>query len=650
MTDSYSCSNMVDHFLETFLKRIKGPTPTEYKTPDELAGQIDQFSLKNVGVLIDGETDLAPLQKLPVKIAGYYSFNLELIDQQINGLKIRSLLNKNCPNVDGWIVSTTHELTPWALNQYLLDNDRQNQMVLYHVKYPNGTKYYSYADFFHDKQETLIHINNYFHRGYDLALPLALRLTLRDTRGKIVHSRQIILGPDCSQTLKSSEFGVNNFVGYLEVEFEIPKKVSAFLHYMVDYLSPTYISSNHQSCLGLHAPLSLFTRGYIPTEKDKTLEVCLFQRNYSEAIRPKAVLHYRRGKKDYVVEKRFKAVGKNEMLYQDVKALFGSLDFSKISAPYVEVQTEVKLHRPNYYYRDLKSKEYYDTSHAGPDLRNFVRKSYRGMAEISSDEFKKFRDLGIVTFDLPCFLLPKATQVETLIALGNDSTAKIIDFELDLFNYSGRLIKSFDQTLDYDSQRYYSLSEIVESHGLGDFSGIVSLRLTADTRNVPVLLNSISVYRHTKSGYFTSTAGAGSQPANLPFFFRAGPPNYLNNATNAAATEIFARGIANKEYYTYFLIHYPSGDTKLTKDVVYEVQVVNTNGQKRSFYRKISAHGGDFVQLSELLSEHPFPSNGGNYTVWFSCASAYLYGQHILLRKKDSSITVEHCYVGRFGL
>mgnify|MGYP001558663738 FL=1 len=276
--------------LYSFLSKKFKPVKTEYYSAEEVNKKISHFKIKRVAILIDEPVDFNLFKNLKFEgIVGFFSFNLDIIGNKIGNFEIMPLLPNSNMDTDGWLVSTRNELTSFALNRYLLEHKKENQIIIQHIKHPDGTKYYSYADFFSNEQKTIIHVNNYLRRLYATPFPMDIRLTLRDCEGKIIDTRQTIIPPDSLKIISSDDFPVKNFVGYLELEFEITKKISPFLHYMVDYISPDFISSNHQSGLGLHPANSSFTRGYIPTREDESLVVCLFQRNYEKPIRVSAV-------------------------------------------------------------------------------------------------------------------------------------------------------------------------------------------------------------------------------------------------------------------------------------------------------------------------------------------------------------------------
>ncbi len=641
----------------SFLKGIvKPPVAPSYYSPEEILDKIRHFNLKRIALLTDGNTDLSSFesfeQQTDFKIVGVYSFNLETIGKKLLDREVILLPAGEKISTDGWILSSQNETDGFSLNQRLLESKSEEQVIIQHVKLPNSTKYYSYVDFFSNEQRTVVQINNYFRRCYALPFPIDLKLTLRDTTGKVLNARQVILAPDVIKVIRSEDFNIKNFVGYLEVEFEIAKKVTPFLHYMVDYISPDFISSNHQSGLGLHPAGSEFTRGYIPVEPDKSLEVCLFQHNYNEPIIVQAILSYTNHEgKIVTLTKDFPPLAKKQMLYQDVKKLFNEVDFTKTYSPFVSVKSGVPLHRPNYYYTAKGKKGFYDTSHAGPDLKNHVRLAYKGISIVTEEEKHFFEKNNIVTMDIRHHVLPPEIRIHSIISVGgNDSTAVIKDFHLDLYDLAGNHLQSFEETFDFENERYLNLNEYAARKGFGNFSGTISFRPGRTANNVPIGLNAVTGYCHRDSEYLTSTAGNGSNPDNIPFYFRGGPPNYLRMKCSAGTTDIFARGVSSDEFDTIYTISYQTADNKKTAPIRYEIQIINSEGEKKVLQRTIHPNACNILKLSELLQEMQHSDKRGFYTVWLFSSQGHLYAQHMLYRKSDQAIALEHFYAGKFGI
>ena len=209
---------------------------------------------------------------------------------------------------------------------------------------------------------------------------------------------------------------------------------------------------------------------------------------------------------------------------------------------------------------------------------------------------------------------------------------------------------SFEKDFDYDKERYFNISSFLQEKRVKNFAGTCSFRPPKKNSDIPILTNGIAGYKNKNNPYLSSTAATGSEPSNIPFYFRGGPPNYIGGKCAAGVIDMFARGISSDIYDTYYIISYLCADKSLKKKIKLEIQIINVDGEKKNLYKEISAHGSLFLKLSDLIKETNHNSPGGYFTVWFFSGDAYLYGQHILLRKKDNAIALEHCFVGKFGL
>jgi len=629
-------------------KRIEGQL--HYYTPEEITAKLKRYNIKNLGVITDGKTNIEPLKRLEgVKVKGYYSFSLEAVSTQINGFIVQPLLpGCNLSDIDGWLVSSSNEFAGYSLNQYLLDNSLEKQVIIQHGKTAKTTAYYSYIDFFSNEQKTTVQIHNYFDRCYRIPFPLDIRFTLRSQEGVVQSSGQVIIPAGGTRIISSDDFIVKDFAGYLEVEFEIASKVVPFLHYYATYESDDFISNNHQSGLGLHPAGLRFTRGYVPKQADKSLVICLFQRNYAVPVKAKAILRYYANGELKTMEKAFPPLKKNHMFFQDAKELFPEIDFSGISSPFILVQSDVPLHRPNYYYSQRGKKGYFDISHAGPDLKYYAKNL--GPISLSDSERKKIRGLSCYEMELKQVIFPKESGIESLLGLSNDSTVDIKNFTFDFYNQGGKLLHSFDGEFDHKKDSFLHVNNYLRDKGLTDFSGTLSLRACAKSHRVPVVMNSISAYRHVNNPYLTSTAACASISDNIPFYFRGAPPNYIGGECSCGVTDIFGPGIANAAYDTYYAISYPCANKDFNGNREYEIEIVNEKGHRKTLYKSIPAHGCSFLKLSELVQQTGHNCLKGYYIVWFFACGAHLVGQRILLRKQDCAISVEHCYVGKYGI
>ena len=163
-------------------------------------------------------------------------------------------------------------------------------------------------------------------------------------------------------------------------------------------------------------------------------------------------------------------------------------------------------------------------------------------------------------------------------------------------------------------------------------------------------MNSIVGYFHKDSRYLTSTAGNGSSPDNIPFYFRGGPPNHFRIRCTTGTMDQFARGICSSGFDTIFTISYQIADLKANRKIKYEIQLTNSHGDKKILQKSLMPNGCDVLKLSDLVKETDLSDRDGFYTIWLFSSEAHLCAHHILWRRSDNAIAVEHFYAGKFGL
>ena len=645
----YDSSHTYPFYLELVTKNPE----FKFRSKEDLTALLQKYSSRKIAVLLDGTVDYNELmQYLPdsrlLTISGFYSFNFELINEKI-GDQLIGLLNRTGAviDVDAWIVCSKNTMESFSLCRYLLQRGCDSQNIIRLVRNKETTSYYSYVDFFHNKTQSVVYVHNYLHRCYGLPFPIDIKYTLKDLEGEIKKCGQFIIPTDGIKKIDSSSFGVEDFVGYLEIEYEIDRKVQPFLHYMVDYISDAYISSNHQSGLGVHPANSRFTRGYIPVDPNKSLHVCVFQKDYETLDDVTLNLYYfENGEKKHAV-KLLPPLKRFQMLYRDVKDHFSEIDFMKVDSPYVEVVSKSRIHRPNYYYFDKKQKTFYDTSHAGPDMGRGSKSEYQ--KRYTKIECDKFESIGVETFHLTSVVFPDEFGIDTLLVLGNDTTEDINEFTLRFYSETGEVVHKCDIFLNYEKERFFNISKLIKDNNIHLEKGCVVANASINAKAVPLSLNAITAYKSRSLDYITTTAASGAKPDNLPFYYRAGPPNYIQKRAPMGVGDIYARGVCDENYDTLFTVIYRVSERDFLSEITYEVEIVNSKGESRKLTRSLNANGVSYLRLSELLVECRFSDDYGTFAVWLFASQGSIYAQHILMRKKDGAIALEHCYPGRYG-
>lgn len=633
-------------------RKIQGPQQTHYYSTEYLLVKFKQFNVRKIAILIDGTTNVTELFKIPrISIEGVYTFSLDLVDIDVQGFPVQPLLEDNLPMVDGWIMSSTGPVAYVSLVQFLDQHDLEKQVIFQHGIPFDGAKYYSYIDFFKDDQKTIIYLVNYLDRLYRIPFPLDLRYTLRDLNGNVELAGQILLHSGELRVLSSDELDVpDGFRGYLEVEFEVPTRVKPFLHYWADYINKEGVYSNHQSGLGLHPPNTRFTRGYIPTNSDLTMDVCLFQKDYSRPVIFKALLKYFLDDEELRVERELPPVERRSMAFHDIKEIFSDIDFALVNSPIVEIYADVPIHRPNFYYRRRSAKTYYDVCHAGPSVANTISQSFNGERTFSLELLGKFRKYQCEPFVLNQFIYPPEHNIVSWLGLGDELSYPVQEFCCEFHGFDGQILKKFDCEFNFQEERFFNLNQLLRDQGVQEKSGLLSFYLDPSVQYVPRVASPMMAYQHVHGKYITTTAGHGGSQ-NLPFFVRGTPSNYVAPDCSAGVTDMFARGISNAEFETFYAIGFATADRRLKNSVECQVEISNESGHRRSVYVTVNPNGSLFMNLSKLLHQMAeLRTAHGFYTVWFYCPDANLFLNHLLWRRSDNAISVEHCYIGKFGM
>jgi hypothetical protein len=649
---------MFDRFYHkgaTFLTKLllgEG-RPPKLRTGAEMRSQMERYRLRKPAILWDGKVAIADILDLVFPDADneppVYTFSLDACLDPAARPSPRLLEAGPGPSsADGWIVASGNPLDQASLAGFLSEQGLSDRVILNQSVFSGTTSYYSYIDYLGGDHRTLIHIHNPIRRCYGYPFPLAIRLTLRDASGSILDVTQSLLAPDCGVTLTKDSFRVSPERGYVEAEFELHRKVNPFLHYLADYSNEAHVFTNHQSGLGLHPARSRFTRGYLPSNPRDELEVCLFQRDYSNPPPIRITLRYRQADRERALQTEIGNLARGEIRWLGVRSLFPDVDPASLGNAILEVESDVPLHRPNYYYRSGVTGLYHDVSHAGADLRMQVASVYGGQPTVTSREKEALREHGVDAFDLRFFLPPEEFGVDSIAGMGNDTTAEITDFQARYYSADGVLRDSFPVHFPVPNE-FQDLDAMVRARFPRKGGGVLSLVPARAADPVPIVMNGISGFRRSGGGPLTTTAASGSQPDNLPLYFRGGPPCYTGSLSTYGVTEIFARGIRSAEFDTLFMLSYPKSSKGAARRAAVEIQILSRGGSRYCHHADIAPNGSLFLRLSEMLKKFPEADGEEYFTIWFLASGAHMYGQHLLIRTSDGSISLEHCYVGKFG-
>lgn len=632
--------------LSSAIKKVVGDPRIrqEYIRRENLIKQLEHFKVRRLVFLVDEHTDPDQLSfDLPVEVMGVYSFSLDMLGEEINGRIIQPLLPDSIPvDTEGWLISAKNKFAIFSLNNYLLQHKKEDQVIIQHYLPEERTDYYSYIDFFTGEVSTSVLIHNYFERCYRIPFPLDIRFTLRDEKGEVVNSGQRVIPCNGITEISSGDFSIlENFKGNLEIEFNVRCKVNSFLHYNAVYSSEKFITSNHQSGLGLHAAGNEYARGYIPPDPDEDLVVALFQKHDPVPLKTSArLIFWQNGKKEEK-EKQLPSVNQYHIMHQGIKELFPEIDFSGVDAPYVQIYSDSKLYRPNFFYTRKGTSGYYDLNHSAPVYDVFSK-------PMESRRRRKMRVNDAYEWQFGALLFPEETGIDTLLGVWCQKDLYVKEFLFRFYDEKGKKLFVFEVTFDPRVATYININEFLKEKRITSFYGTVLLSPAGRNPMIPGDIYSNVGYIHRNNPYLTSTATAiGTN--NLPFYTDRYPGTFLGTgALNTA--DVYCPGMSNEEYDTWLMIGASSAYQNFLGVFDYEITLYNYSGHSVRISGTINANGMKCLKLSELVKETGFYSEKGRYAVWFYSNKVLLMGNWVLVRKKDSAIAVEHCYAGKFGL
>jgi len=629
------------------------------KDINEIYNNLELFELKKISILWDGNVDISDFLESSEQYDFFiFSMNLDVLEKEYYGYNVASIDDDNLNNnlVDGWLVFSQSYLYSYSLAKLLYDNELSSQIILEGMRHTGSTKYYSYVDYFSGQQNTVVHINNYYHRLYNIYYPLPVHLTLRDLNGTIHKKIQKIIPPNGICVVDSNSLLTDEFTGYLELEYEINSITMPFLHYMVDYISELSLSSNHQSGLGVFPPNTKFIRGFLPPENDRTLEVCFFQNRYTDPIDIKIILLYSVAGEPLSEIKMASGIKMNSMVYFDIKKLFSEIDFQVVENARIEIESKYPIHRPNFYYKKYGQLGYYDTSHsASTPLYKMTEGAWGGLTSHKQDEILSLQHYEYVPFDIKLLLFPNVYNLDTYLLVSDETTEYFNMVSLSVFLENGEHISIGELEVNYDSNGWVNLSSYIRKSL--DISschvGSISIRLSGQKTKIPIFSSGIGAYKNITDNNYTSTACQPSSVRNAPFYYRGSAgegKNYLLEETSVPVTDVFCRAISNFDYDTLIAINYSSPSCSNKESVEYHFEIINEFGDKHITRMSIRENGTDYIKVSEILKKTDIMTDSGYFTVWILCVSIDLAVNHLLIRKSDMSVSLEHAYVGKYGM
>ncbi len=618
----------------------------EEKKVRELAKDIVTFNIKTYAVLID---ETSRQETVPViadlKCTGYYTFSLDLAETQFNGSIVKLLpAESKPPECDGWLLGTNSKVY-YALTSYLLDNHKEEQVILPLID-KNIASIFSYLDFFKGETESRLYLANIFERTYGIHLPIAIRYILKDCQGNVILSGQKIIHPNHTVVFDSREMDIpyKQFMGYLEIHASLRSLNSEisfpFYHMYIDYLSKDYVASLHQSGLKPQKANLPFYRGFFPKDKEHRLVTSLFNKYNAEPIQPLAHLEYSQDGKRKIAERKMQPVPYEHMVFEDISALFADILSENTKDYSLCIIADKDMHRPNFYINSKnKMMSWLDVEHGNPyqkkGTEDFISKSK--LAKLDRYKSHPWHN------DIP--ILPKHYNIDTVILYFGEAPIPFNEFTFIFYDQNGRMVFERDEYVP--NHTFINLTKYMKKYNITLDSSMLSV--------IPQKgLDKIANYAHFKVGFqhhnnpYLVTNIAGGNMKNTAFDYKGGTL-WKHAMLPIENSQQFSKVVFSEEYDTIITLLNSSTKYRYDQKADVEIDLYSWDGRLSRFGVEILPNIAKTFSASELLKTSKSNSMKDYFTIWFNCRSNYIRGYNLLHRKTDDAISVEHFYYGRFN-
>jgi len=629
------------------LKSLKKLRKNKRRNAKDLRRDFDVYNVRKYAVLIDKTSKLSEIPRFSdLELVGYFTFSLELADSLFDGVGVKLLTYQpKPPESDAWLLAT-HSKVNYALSEYLFKNHREEQVIL-RLYDDYIVSMYSYVDFFNGETQSILYLTNYFERTHNIQLPINIRYILKDSEGRVIKAGQRIIPPNWTVMFDSEKMDIprGQFRGYLEIYADVRilnNEITPFYHMYIDYHSKKSIASIHQAGLGVCPANIPFYRSVFPEDREQHLVISAFNKvNKKRAIRPIAKLQYVEDGVKKAEERRMNDIPHQHMIFQDMNELFGDVLEKNIKEPKLTITPSLAMHRPNNY---IKSK---DTEMSWLDVEHGANHRIQDPNNIfTKDELLKFKKFGSYPWKANFPILPKQTNIDTIVMYNGDSASPFNDFIFIFYDQNGK--KVFEKKECCSNYTIINLTEYMFENKINIDSGLLSI-VPDDS------VTEISRYAHFKIGakhkdsFYIATYGVGGSMFNPYFDFEGG---FLWKHPNLPIvnSEQFVKVVTSEEFDTYFTITNTSSMFDYKTPVKYDIELYTWNGKLYHFEDEILASTSKTYFASDFIKSKRIKSEKDYYSLWINCCSTHLLSQSVLHRKKDNAISLEHFYFGRFNI
>lgn len=614
-----------------------------HKTFDQIRDEMAVFAVQRYAVLVDDSTDtdaIVPL--LGTGCVGLFTFTLSVADRLMRGHRVQLLDDVSAlPACDGWILGTASKAS-YALTQLLWDAGREAEVILTWFT-DRVTTIFSYVDFFKGETATQVYVHNIFERAYKIHFPVALRWILRSSAGEIIAASQRLLGPSHTVVFDSADCDVEApFAGYLELHADVRHldgAVTSFLHLNCDYISQDAMTTVHSSGFGPWPAGSEFCRGFLPVEVDRRLTVSMYNRFNVDAIRPKAVLRGTLNGARIAETRPLTEVPQGHMVWVDLNALFADVLERGVTAADVVIIPDRPMHRPNFYYHRKDRQWSWDS----------VEHSAAPVEQVLSPERRMFlRSHGFNPWVCPLPILPEAQDLDTLLFYFEEGPASLHDFRLRAYDTTGACALECELHLAFGTILNVTrfIGERVPDRVINMCTLVPSDLAPASPQSYQIMGGFVS-RRHPGPA---STLLAGTHAANVPVEIDRSerPASWSHAMIPIHHTEIFGKARVSADFDTTVVLYNVSPYDRYTRTAHVEIDVLTWDGRATRFFRSVPPNGSLSLTVSELVAEGRIQSERDDFTLWVYCRDCFVYGYHVVRRRRDDALCIEHFYYSRF--
>lgn len=616
-----------------------------YKVIDVLRAEMDLFKIRRYAMLVDGSVNPALIEPLLGEgLVGFYSFSFDVDGKALHGRSIHLLDGVTAlPDCDGWILGTGSKAC-YALNHLLLESGRETQTILTLVA-QRFAAIFSYVDFFKGETETQAYVHNTFERAYKIPFPIALRYVLRSHTGETMVASQKMLPPSHTVVFDSSDFNVTEpFAGYLELYADVRHlngEVSAFLHLNCDYVSANAMTTVHQSGYAPWPAGSRFGRGLMPVERDRRLTVSMYNRVNADPICPKAELRCTLESERVSVVRDLPLVPQGHMVFADLSALFAPELARGANAADVVVVPDRKMHRPNFYqHRKDRMWSWESVEHSDGRVEGVLPPERRA----------SLRRAGVNPWVCPLPVLPAEEGLDTMLFYLHEGPAHLHDFRLRAYDTQGRCVLETEASIDFGT--VLNVSRWLAENVGGIECTMLTLVPSDRAAQIPESYQLMGGFQSRRYPAPPVSLLAGVISANLPVDVEqtAHWRHPIHHAMlPVVPTEVFGKARVGADYDTTVVLYNVSPFDRYDRDARIEFDIVTWDGRPTRFYRAIPPNGSITVSVGKLVADAGIHSERDYYSLWAYCRDCFIYGYHIVRRRRDDALGIEHFYYSRFN-